>query len=58
MKRLSTRRLAGLVLAVAAMSALAMAPFDAWLLLRGVRTLALRVRRQNENALAEIGQPS
>jgi methionine-gamma-lyase len=29
-----------------------LAPFDAWLLLRGVRTLALRVRQQNENALA------
>jgi cystathionine beta-lyase/cystathionine gamma-synthase len=27
-------------------------PFDAWLVLRGVRTLSLRVRRQNENALA------
>jgi cystathionine beta-lyase/cystathionine gamma-synthase len=29
-----------------------LAPFDAWLLLRGVRTLSLRVRQQNENALA------
>jgi len=29
-----------------------LAPFDAWLLLRGVRTLALRVRQQNDNALA------
>jgi cystathionine beta-lyase/cystathionine gamma-synthase len=28
-----------------------LAPFDAWLLLRGVRTLSLRVRQQNENAL-------
>jgi methionine-gamma-lyase len=27
-------------------------PFDAWLLLRGLRTLALRVDRQNRNALA------
>jgi methionine-gamma-lyase len=27
-------------------------PFDAWLVLRGLRTLALRVGRQNENALA------
>jgi methionine-gamma-lyase len=27
-------------------------PFDAWLLLRGLRTLALRVRQHNENALA------
>jgi methionine-gamma-lyase len=27
-------------------------PFDAWLVLRGVRTLALRVQRQNENGLA------
>ena len=26
-------------------------PFEAWLLLRGVRTLALRVRQQNETAL-------
>lgn len=30
----------------------ALAPFDSWLLLRGVRTLALRVGRQNENGLA------
>lgn len=30
----------------------ALAPFDAWLLLRGLRTLALRVERQNENGLA------
>jgi cystathionine beta-lyase/cystathionine gamma-synthase len=29
-----------------------LAPFDAWLLLRGVRTLSLRVRQQNDNALA------
>ena len=27
-------------------------PFAAWLLLRGVKTMALRVQRQNENALA------
>jgi methionine-gamma-lyase len=27
-------------------------PFAAWLLLRGVKTLALRVQRQNENAVA------
>jgi methionine-gamma-lyase len=27
-------------------------PFDAWLVLRGLRTLSLRVRRQNENAMA------
>jgi methionine-gamma-lyase len=27
-------------------------PFDGWLLLRGLRTLALRVRQHNENALA------
>ncbi len=27
-------------------------PFDAWLLLRGLRTLGLRVARHNENALA------
>ena len=27
-------------------------PFDCWLLLRGLRTLELRVRRQSENALA------
>ena len=26
-------------------------PFEAWLVLRGIRTLALRVRRQSENAL-------
>ncbi|WP_257668792.1 trans-sulfuration enzyme family protein [Parapedobacter tibetensis] len=29
----------------------ALAPFDAWLLLRGLRTLAMRVRQINENAL-------
>lgn len=29
-----------------------MAPFNAWLLLRGIRTLALRVERHNANALA------
>jgi methionine-gamma-lyase len=27
-------------------------PFDAWLVLRGLRTLALRVRQHNENAMA------
>lgn len=27
-------------------------PFDAWLLLRGLKTMALRVHRQNESALA------
>jgi cystathionine beta-lyase/cystathionine gamma-synthase len=27
-------------------------PFDAWLVLRGLRTLALRARRQNENGMA------
>src|SRR5438270_4035020 len=30
----------------------ALGPFDGWLLLRGLRTLALRVRQHNENALA------
>lgn len=29
----------------------ALGPFDAWLLLRGLRTLALRVERHNQNAL-------
>jgi cystathionine beta-lyase/cystathionine gamma-synthase len=29
-----------------------LSPFDAWLLLRGLRTLGLRVERQNSNALA------
>ncbi|WP_353181483.1 aminotransferase class I/II-fold pyridoxal phosphate-dependent enzyme [Parapedobacter lycopersici] len=29
----------------------ALAPFDTWLLLRGLRTLAMRVRQINENAL-------
>ena len=28
-----------------------LSPMDAWLLLRGLRTLSLRVKRQNENAL-------
>jgi cystathionine beta-lyase len=28
----------------------ALAPFDSWLLLRGIKTLALRVERQNDNA--------
>jgi len=30
----------------------ALGPFDAWLVLRGLRTLSLRVQRHNENALA------
>ncbi|MEK7833103.1 MAG: PLP-dependent transferase, partial [Acidobacteriota bacterium] len=30
----------------------ALSPFDAWLLLRGLRTLGLRVERHNNNALA------
>jgi len=30
-------------------------PFDCWLLLRGVKTLALRVERQSENAMAVAG---
>lgn len=30
----------------------ALAPFDSWLLLRGLRTLSLRVKQINENALA------
>lgn len=30
----------------------AIAPFDAWLILRGLRTLSLRVQRHNENAMA------
>jgi cystathionine gamma-synthase len=30
-------------------------PFEAWLLLRGLRTLALRVRQASENALAVAG---
>ena len=30
----------------------ALGPFDAWLMLRGLRTLALRVRQHNENATA------
>lgn len=30
----------------------ALGPFDAWLVLRGLRTLSLRVRQHNENALA------
>jgi cysteine-S-conjugate beta-lyase len=29
----------------------ALSPFDSWLLLRGIKTLALRVERQSENAL-------
>ncbi|HSP14471.1 MAG TPA: aminotransferase class I/II-fold pyridoxal phosphate-dependent enzyme [Thermoanaerobaculia bacterium] len=29
-----------------------LAPFDSWLLLRGVRTLALRMRQHNENGVA------
>jgi methionine-gamma-lyase len=30
----------------------ALGPFDAWLLLRGLRTMPMRVRQHNENALA------
>jgi methionine-gamma-lyase len=30
----------------------AIGPFDSWLILRGLRTLSLRVQRHNENALA------
>jgi methionine-gamma-lyase len=30
----------------------ALSPFDSWLLLRGLRTLGLRVERHNQNALA------
>ena len=30
-------------------------PFDCWLLLRGIKTLALRVERQSENAMAVAG---
>lgn len=30
----------------------ALGPFDAWLLLRGIRTLPLRMRQHNENAMA------
>ena len=30
-------------------------PFDAWLVLRGLRTLALRVRQHNENAMTLAG---
>lgn len=30
----------------------ALGPFDAWLMLRGLRTLSLRVRQHNENAMA------
>lgn len=30
----------------------ALGPFDAWLLLRGLRTLSLRIRQHNENAMA------
>jgi len=33
----------------------ALAPFDAWLLLRGLRTLSLRVKQINDNALALAG---
>lgn len=29
-----------------------LAPFDSWLLLRGIKTLSLRMQRHNENALA------
>lgn len=30
----------------------ALGPFDAWLMLRGLRTLSLRIRQHNENAMA------
>ena len=30
----------------------ALGPFDAWLMLRGLRTLSLRIRQHNENSLA------
>ena len=33
----------------------ALGPFDAWLMLRGLRTLSLRVRQHNENAMALAG---
>lgn len=33
----------------------ALSPFDAWLLLRGLRTLGLRVERHNQNALMLAG---
>lgn len=33
----------------------AIGPLDAWLILRGLRTLSLRVQRQNENAMALAG---
>lgn len=33
----------------------ALGPFDAWLMLRGLRTLSLRIRQHNENAL-ELAQ--
>lgn len=33
----------------------AIGPLDAWLVLRGLRTLSLRVQRQNENAMALAG---
>ncbi|MCA1614363.1 MAG: aminotransferase class I/II-fold pyridoxal phosphate-dependent enzyme [Acidobacteria bacterium] len=36
----------------AIVSGAVLSPFDAWLLLRGLRTLGLRVERQNRNALA------
>ena len=34
------------------MAGATLSPFDAWLLLRGLRTLGLRVERHNSNALA------
>ncbi len=33
----------------------ALGPFDAWLMLRGLRTLSLRVKQHNENAVALAG---
>jgi methionine-gamma-lyase len=44
---------------VALLTGAALGPFDAWLLLRGLRTLPLRLARHNENgqALAEALEP-
>jgi cystathionine beta-lyase/cystathionine gamma-synthase len=38
--------------AVSLVTGAVLSPFDAWLLLRGLKTLGLRVERQNQNALA------
>ena len=35
-----------------------LAPMDSWLVLRGIKTLAVRMDRHNENALKEIGRAS